>query len=686
MNTVQRAALLVVMAAMAGGGIWLFLNSRRDREGRAILQPPVSPAGSAASRKLYWFVPDGMRADPELFNVFQWAREGKLPNLKKMMERGTYGFCRPAFPSHTPANFATLFTGAFPEVHGVNDGPMRTAGMPLSQAAVSGFSSAAKKIEPLWVTLEKELNCPITLLSVPGSTPPELKKGITIRGRWGRWGADFHSVNFQDDSDPSFIKMDRNAARLFFTGPHLTQRVPRRPAQGWSHLPGSFSAPLEAPLVAWGATNYAGFTDSTDNGLTDYDTVSVSADRTRIACSLKAGQWSEWLPITLRWQIPGQNLSTDVPIFVKIKAIVLRPDGFFRLRFVYSSVNRHLTDPPSVAAELIEGAGPMVDFVDNFPPQLIFFPEDKSTFLEEADLSLTWHARAARFLLERYRPDVYVQNIYTPNQMLTSRWWLGHVDPASTRYQETSEAERAAAWKDLHWLYRKLDDIAGVMLGAADTNTFVVLSSDHGAVPLNMSVRLNNLFAREGLLRFTTNGSGDRAIDWERSRAVFLQMHNVYLSPRGLGGNWQRSSGPEYEQLRARVKKLLLDLRDATGVAPLERVVDVENAARELHLMPERGGDLLIANRAGYGWTEEMTGDLEVFARPLVSGYKQAILSGQTPGLWTPFVMVGPGVRTNHFLGNTPIDMVDQYPTLMQALGVKRPAWVQGKVVEQVWP
>src|SRR5205085_2274314 len=99
-----------------------------------------APAATPA-RKLYWFVPDGMRADPDLFNVFKWAEEGRLPNIKKMMDRGTYGFCQPAFPSHTPANFATLFTGAYPEVHGVNDGPMRAEGSPLSQVAVAGFSS-----------------------------------------------------------------------------------------------------------------------------------------------------------------------------------------------------------------------------------------------------------------------------------------------------------------------------------------------------------------------------------------------------------------------------------------------------------------------------------------------------------------------------------------------------------------
>src|SRR5687767_4265864 len=84
-----------------------------------------------ASPRLYWFIPDGMRADPELFNIYKWAQAGKLPNIRRMMQRGTYGFARPVFPSHTPANFASLFTGTYPEVHGVNDGPMHTEGNPL---------------------------------------------------------------------------------------------------------------------------------------------------------------------------------------------------------------------------------------------------------------------------------------------------------------------------------------------------------------------------------------------------------------------------------------------------------------------------------------------------------------------------------------------------------------------------
>jgi arylsulfatase A-like enzyme len=74
-----------------------------------------------------------------------------------------------------------------------------------------------------------------------------------------------------------------------------------------------------------------------------------------------------------------------------------------------------------------------------------------------------------------------------------------------------------------------------------------------------------------------------------------------------------------------------------------------------------------------------MSADLSTFSEPLVSGYKQAIYAKDEPGMWTPFVMMGPGVKKNNFLGDTPFPLVDQYPTIMKALNQKIPDFVQGK-------
>jgi len=310
----------------------------------------------------------------------------------------------------------------------------------------------------------------------------------------------------------------------------------------------------------------------------------------------------------------------------------------------------------------------MVDFVDNFPPQLIYYIEDKDTFLEEMNMSFEWHKNSVSFLLNQYNPDIVIHDIYSPNQMLTSRWWMGYIDPKSTRYNEVNEEERTILMNEVKAMYKRLDDILGEIIENSDENTIIAFSSDHGAVPLDKWVRLNNLFAEKGWLKFTINEeTGEPVIDWENSTVIYLKMDGVYINPDGLGGNWYRGSGVEYEKLRDAVSNVLGSLVDSKiGIKPVKAIVKWENADY-LNLPKDRVGDLIIANEAGYGWNEEMTEDLEIFTTPLKTGYKQAIFANETNGMWTPFVIMGPGVKKNKKLDG-PIEHVDQYRMIMELL------------------
>jgi len=218
----------------------------------------------------------------------------------------------------------------------------------------------------------------------------------------------------------------------------------------------------------------------------------------------------------------------------------------------------------------------------------------------------------------------------------------------------------------------------------ADDDTIVVLSSDHGAVPLDRWVKLNNYFAQEGLLKFQIDPeTGEPILDWKNSQAIYLKMDNIYIDPNGLDGEWQRASGEEYEALRNKVEQILLRLEDENGIKPVVKVVRWENTENQFRLHQDRVGDLVIANRPGYGWNEEMTEDMQVFSTPLKSGYKQAIISAGAKGMWTPFIIMGPGVKENNYLGENPIGMVDQYPTIMHLLGISVPDFVQGSIIEK---
>lgn len=696
MNKSKPLFTLIILLPLASTiAVYLYFNSKENNGNTSKIT--VTEKDSGSKLKLYWFIPDGFRADPKVFQLFEWARQGKLPNIKRLMDNGSYGYSIPVFPGHTPSNFATLLTGTYPEIHGIADGPIRLQGYPLQIVARNGFSSHAKLVPPMWYTLEKSGE-KVSLLSVPGSTPPELSKGITVRGRWGGWGMDFPAVNFNSTGAVEVRHQQGLENRLFEHGASLTRYIDAVDVKDWQLKVESFSRPFEIVMENWGARVFGLIYDTSDDNIKNYDRVMLSLDKKTAWADLVVGEASAWLPITLKYQTGNDyNYYTpkkgdwelklsevSVPTQLLIKVIRLQDRENFRIRYYYNNLNRYTSKPSYIADELQAAAGPMVDFPDNYPPQLIYYPEDKDAFMEEARMSLQWHQKAVAYLAENTDSTVLIHDIYTPNQFLTSRWWLRYLDPASASYTDVDNLTREALWQETMEIYSGIDRIIGEVLDHADANTYIVLSSDHGVIPLNTRVNLNNYFASKGLLKYKINPeTGYHKIDWEKTQVAFLKMYHIYINPEGLGGNYKRADGEEYNALRKKVIDLLNELTDEHGISPMTKVVKWEDAA-SLEL-PENGvGDLIISNKPGYLWTEKLNVKGVVFEESLTSGYKQGVMPDNQKGMWTPLIIMGPGIRKKHEFSQ-PVHHVDQYPTIMSLLKKAIPDFVQGRVISEMF-
>ncbi|MCB0362743.1 MAG: alkaline phosphatase family protein, partial [Bdellovibrionales bacterium] len=551
--------------------------------------------------KLYWFIPDGVRAEPDIFTIFEWAKKGELPHLKTMMENGAYGYSIPVFPSHTPVNFATLLSGAMPKSHGVADGPMHTEGHPLDTVSVGGFRSVARKIPAVWSILEDQKK-KVAVISTPGSTPPEIENGIVIRGRWGGWGADLHAVNYESQGDGSRQFEQGKRTKLFTLGPRLAKFVKPVPAREWKINIESKAPPLEFEISDWGERFYAYLYGKNPSGSEDYNRIIFSRDKQEILTDISSGEWGDWIDAQLKF---GE---VSFSSHVRFHIIKLKNKEDFKVRVLYDNLNRFITSPPEVAGELDSSLGPMVDFVDNFPPQLIHDIEDRKTFLDEMGFSFDWHMRVIGEIARLYHPDVVLHNVYNPNQMLTSRWWLQYVDPKGNAYHQALPREREERYSEVLSMYKKLDSMLGEIMKTADQKTLIVFSSDHGVHVLNKSVRVNNILAKNGLLKFSIDQlTGEPIVDWANSQAVFLQMDGIYLDPKGLGGKWYRAKGEAYDQLRTRVIDILSQVKDEEGKSPFGAITKWEDVDAVLGLPKDRVGDLVISNNPGYGWSEDMS-------------------------------------------------------------------------------
>ena len=75
---------------------------------------------------------------------------------------------------------------------------------------------------------------------------------------------------------------------------------------------------------------------------------------------------------------------------------------------------------------------------------------------------------------------------------------------------------------------------------------------------------------------------------------------------------------------------------------------------------------------------------MELFSTPLITGYKQAILGKDVKAMWTPFVIMGKGVKQGVTLDKN-ISHIDQLPTILKLMGMEIPTYVEGKPIEQVF-
>ena len=135
----------------------------------------------ALSQKVVLLGVDGM--DPRFTR--RLVDEGKLPNVKKLMDRGA---CREdlmmlgANPTITPPMWATLATGTYPMTHGIMD--YNISADEDKDITLGAFSSRFLKAEPLWNVTANAGKKTLVMHWPGGSFPPTIDtdKLITIDG------------------------------------------------------------------------------------------------------------------------------------------------------------------------------------------------------------------------------------------------------------------------------------------------------------------------------------------------------------------------------------------------------------------------------------------------------------------------------------------------------------------------
>jgi predicted AlkP superfamily phosphohydrolase/phosphomutase len=579
---VRKTTVLAALAVLAHACV------ATDTSHQSHALPP-----SAMARRVILVSLDGLAAGRNRENL----REGVYTDREGLTAFEAAGYvvesAIPVNPALTSVSHASIASGAFPSVTGIVANRFHLAGTPIVKG-VSGFD-APWGAEPLWQAFRRQ-GKRVGVLTFPGcddTSPPRT--------------ADFGMVYVNTPSAPPAAV---TLAATQFVGTTLPP--------GWA----SFSAPRRAivsvKLVGPGVPSGASFTltalDTTDDGVTDYDTLVVDDDADLANGTLARVRTGEWFPLRVRGAHPDggtrtvgswcllQTLSPDLSPVKLYRGAFFSTEAYPRA-FRESLEERAGFWPGPGDERALERALSGQDGL-----QLVAFMQQTRRFSEFFNACARTAIAGETFdLLMLYQPVVdEVEHV------------LLVTDPRHKAYsQEFAAVARGAVTE----AYRLADRAVGELARSLDlSRDALVVVSDHGMAPVWETIHLNQLLQHAGL---TEGEQGERG--WRvsaRSQMVAFGSSgcaNLYINLKGR----EPSGVVEPDEREAVVRAAAVSLANAQveGQDVVEAMFRREELA-PLGLDSPNAGDLVVFLRPGFMATSEI-------GPPGAPFYTPADLAGQ---------------------------------------------------------
>ena len=569
-------SFLVVLAAIFLGGVVLLtwplrLLIRRRRQRRAFAKSQVDRA------VILGF--DGL--DPQL--VDRMLSEGKLPNLAKLRDTGTYTRLATSCPAMSPVAWSSFMTGVGPGRHGIFDfltRDPRTYLPDLSSAQIRPPRRILKlgklrlplgrptlrllrRSKPFWSVLG-EHGIFSTVLRVPITFPPERFHGLLLSGMCapdlrGTQG----SFTFFTTAEAAGEHVSGERIRVAWENGAVRSALPG-PARVSS--PGE---PAAAPFV---------LTADGNGGAR----LALCGQRAK----LELGRFSAWTPVRFRLG-PGMNASGICRFYLK----QLQPE----LELYASPIN---IDPEQPALPVSHPSAYSVYLSKRLGRfSTLGLAEDTwalnegvleaRAFLEQCQLLFAERERMLFNALHNARRGCVVCVFDTTDRVQHMFW----------REQEGGEFAHA-----IEESYQQADTVLGKVMAELGPRDALLVLSDHGFTSFRRGVNLNVWLKDNGYLAIKPGATGEaewlRDVDWANTRVYAVGLGGVFLNLQGREAQGLVARG-DAAALKAELIAKLSGLRDAeTGEVAILRALDL--AAVSPGPYTEGGPELAIGYAPGY--------------------------------------------------------------------------------------
>lgn len=519
-------------------------------------------------------------ADPNLAS--KWMSQGKLPNLARLAQTGTFHPLGTTNPPESPVAWAAFATGLNPGGTGIYDFLKRDPQTYLPEISLvsrepAKFLFGSIPIKPPKVTNLRsgvpfyqavaDAGYKTTVIRMPLEFPPtslpggKLLSGLgtpDIRGTWGTFFYFGSDLTQWDVGDTEFggklvrLEVNDNQANASIEGP----TDPTAPTHTRVSVPIDFKIAPEGNAV----------------------TIQIQGRSETV----QERHWSEWFRVKFR-------ITTFLSVYAISRFYVLQvaPD----LRIYMSPLN---IDPDSPAIAISAPGNYSSALAKKFGlfKTLGWLHDtwalneekiDEGVFLE--DTFQTWQTDEQITLDElKNDPPSLLVSVFTETDSI-SHMFFRLIDLQHPRY----DPELAKLYGDaIQRAYQRMDQVVGDVMQAMKPGATLIIVSDHGFHTWRRGFNTNTWLVENGYMVLKNPNAKEKTfnldqlfgqgsffpnVDWSKTRAYALGLGQIYLNLRGREQQGILDRGAETDKLLEEIRGKLMAFKDPdTGGPVLEHV------------------------------------------------------------------------------------------------------------------
>ncbi len=600
-------------------------------------------------------------------------QEGKLPNLKKLQEQGSYSHLQTTYPAISPVAWSAFSTGVDAGGHKIFDFLSRhkqtympelsssKVGMPKRKLSLGKYEiplgkpivRLLRRSKSFWKILG-ENGIFSHVLRVPITFPPEKFNGALLSAMctpdlWGTQGTfSFFTTDesvdpVKEGGDTQVVKREGDRVEGFIKGPENS--ISKQKEQ------------LMLPFVA--------------QILSDGEAELIIGKE---KIHLKKNTYTEWI-----------ELKFKAGFGIKVQGIarfyLLDTSPHFRLYMTPINIDPEKPALPisfpyfySVYLAKLFGKFATLGLAeDTWSLNEGILNED--AFLEQAYLIHEEREKQFFHALDKTKKGLCTVVIDAPDRIQHMFFRTLDADHPANKGKETEKYKNV-----IEEMYIKMDGLVGRTMEKVGKDDVFIVLSDHGFKSFRRGINLNVWLKENGYLTLkegvTKTGEFFQGVDWCKTRAYAFGLAGVYLNVKGREKDGIVEPGEEYGKLKAELIKKLSGLKDTgTGEIAITEMYD----SRKIYSGPytNDGPDLISGYNIGYriSWNG-------------ATGVIDDVIFDDNVKAWSGDHCIDPKLVPGVIFTNRKITaarpaLMDLAPTVLDLFGVKAPGYMNGQNIFQ---